>query len=251
MSSLENGLRILDLLDTDRPTLKVGEVAQELGLPKASVSRTLKILADAHYLKREEAAGTYSVGIRPVALSRLFFERQNLLNLVAEAVSDLVDEFGFTGHAGIVSEADRILLVSQQGWYPLQHSGKIAERRFALDSVIGHAILARKADDEVLTQLGFGASVTQVRGFDERKVRSILENARKQPVLLTRNLVTIGVSSIGAAVGDPLTREVIGFCLSFPSSAANHAARQRISQAVYNRALSIGKQVEDPKWILP
>ena len=61
MSSIENGLRILALLTDERPSLRVGEVGRDLDIPKASVSRLLKSLADAGLLERDDRDGTYYV----------------------------------------------------------------------------------------------------------------------------------------------------------------------------------------------
>lgn len=248
MSSLEKGLQILDLLNPNRPVLRVGEVSKDLGMPKATVSRLLKSLAEAQFLEREFEAGAYRVGVKPISLSRLYFEREGLLNLVAEAVSRLVDKFGFTGHAGIVLGTDRILLVARHGSYAMQHAAKIADRSFALKTIIGHTVLARKPDAEVLAQLGFSASVTEIRGFDKDQVLSILNKARETPVILTENLLTPGVSSIGTAVSDPVAQDIIGFCVSFPAFAADESMRQTIMQEVEILARDIGERVQDVNW---
>jgi DNA-binding IclR family transcriptional regulator len=249
MSSIENGLRILALLSDDRPVLRVGEVCRDLNIPKASVSRLLRTLADASMLERDERDGSYYVGERALDLARLFLARHSLLDLVTSAVEALVKEFGFTGHAGIVSGTERVLLVAKQGWYPLQHTGAIAERKPAFDSIIGRAILARMSDSDVLKQLGYNSTDQVLHNVSGSEVLAEMTAIRKSRISYSPSLITPGISSTGAAVGDPGRNEVLGFCLSFPTAAVDDALQLRIRQAVHNHANQIGRKLRDPAWI--
>lgn len=249
MSSLENGLRILNLLNDDRPILRVGEVCRDLGIPKASVSRLMRNLAEANLLEQDAKDGSYSVGIRALDLGRLFLGRHSLLDLVVTAISDLVDTFGFTGHAGIVAGTDRVLLAAKQGTYPLQHVGAVAERKPAFDSIIGRTILARKPAAEILTQLGYAALEDVRDGVRGDALLQAIDAVRGPKVAFAASLVTPGISSVGAAVADPGKGEILGFCLSYPSAAANDALAVKMSEAVAKHAREIGQRVRDPIWM--
>ena len=78
MSSLENGLAILGLLDADRPVLRVGEVGRRLGLPKSSVSRLLKALCIAGLVEYTGDTGGYVVGSRALGLAAAYSSRHRL-----------------------------------------------------------------------------------------------------------------------------------------------------------------------------
>jgi DNA-binding IclR family transcriptional regulator len=249
MSSIENGLRILALLTDERPSLRVGEVGRDLEIPKASVSRLLKNLADAGLLERDERDGNYYVGEKALDLGRLFLARHTLLELIANALEDLVKEFGFTGHAGIVSARDRVLLSAKQGWYPLQHTGSIAERKPAYDSIIGRSILARMPDAKLLNQLGFADADQVVDGLHGRELLREMEAIRRSRIAFSSDLVTPGISSVGGAVADPGRDEVMGFCLSYPTAAVDDRLEERIVKAVTARAMEIGRKLRDPVWL--
>jgi DNA-binding IclR family transcriptional regulator len=250
MSSLENGLRILALLRDERPILRVGEVCRELNIPKASVSRLLRTLAEANMLERDERDGSYYVGERSLDLARLFLAQHNLLDLVRSAVEVLVEEFGFTGHAGIVSGPNRVLLLAKQGWYPLQHTGAIAERKPAFESIIGRAILARMSDSQILAQLGYETTEQILQNLSGAEILAEVQRVRQDRVAYSSSLVTPGISSAGAAIADPGRNEVLGFCLSYPSAAADRAVEQRIRDAVYFHASQIGRKLRDPVWLV-
>jgi DNA-binding IclR family transcriptional regulator len=249
MSSIDNGLRILSLLSDDRPCLRVGEVARDLEIPKASVSRLLKALADAGFLERDERDSGYYVGERALDLGRLYLARHTLLELITTALDDLVQEFGFTGHAGIVSGRDRVLLLAKQGSYPLQHTGAVAERKPAYDSIIGRAILARMPDDQVLLQLGYTNADDTKSGITGRQVLEEMAEIRKTKIAFSSSLVTAGISSVGGAVADPGRNEIVGLCLSYPTSAADDELRDKMTARVGARIKEVGYRLRDPFWL--
>ncbi|GGG50234.1 IclR family transcriptional regulator [Chelatococcus composti] len=249
MSSIDNGLRILALLGDDRPCLRVGEVARDLDMPKASVSRLMKTLSEAGLLERDDRDGSYFVGERALDLGRLYLARHTLLELVGHALDDLVKEFGFTGHAGIVSGGDRILLMAKQGSFPLQHTGSVAERKPAYDSIIGRAILARLPDEQVLKQLGYRDENDTVSGISGRDVLAEMARIRKEKIAYSSSLVTPGISSVGGAVADPGRNETIALCLSYPTAAADEALSLRMRDAIRHKLMEIGRRVRDPFWL--
>lgn len=248
MSSLENGLRILGLIEDDRPILRVTEVSETLGLPKATVSRTMRALCDAELLERQPTGAGYGVGRRVVDMSRHYFAQHSCLDEVDNLLRDLVKLHGFTGHAGKLVEGERVLLIARQGWYPLQHAAKVAERKFAFDSIIGQAILARNTDQEAFRLLGLRNAHRMVHGIDQRQVSESLAQIRQKGFARADSLKTPGISSIGSAVADPASGEVIGFCLSFPTSAVDDDLMKTIGMDVFVRARGLGLKFNDPFW---
>ena len=248
MSSLENGLKILTLITEDRTVLRVSEVCRELDIPKASVSRLLRTLADFNLLERDDRDSSYLAGGRALDLARAYLARHGLLDLVDEAVAALVDEFGFTGHAGIVVGDERVLLIARQGSFPLQHIAPVSERRPAFESIIGRAILARSANNDVLAQLGY-QTLDEVRhSFSGREILTEIAEIRRTRISHSLSLMTPGIGSVGAAVADPGRGETMGFCLSYPSAATDEALRKRMAEAVFRHASAIGAKLRDPLW---
>lgn len=248
MSSLENGLRVLALIDETRPILRVTDVAERLGLPKATVSRTLKTLCEAGLLERQSPGSGYGMGSRALDMAQHYYARHTCLDKVDAALKALVDRHGFTGHAGKVVGGERILLIARQGWYALQHAARVAERKFAFDSIIGQAILAREADEAVYPLLGLKTAATTVHGVNRQTVSKTLANIRLHGIALCHSLITPGISSIGSSLEDPRSGERIGFCLSFPTTAADEAGMAAIRRDVFEHAVRIGTEIGDPFW---
>lgn len=236
MSSLDNGLRILALIDDARPVLRVTEVAQALGLPKATVSRTLKVLCDADLLERQLVGAGYGMGSRAVEMAHHYYARHTCLDRVDAVLKVLVDKYGFTGHAGKLIGSDRVLLIARQGWYPLQHAARVAERKFAFDSIIGQAILARRSDEMAFEALGLTDPERTIHGFDRARVASTLATIRANGIATSSSLITPGISSVGTAIEDRHTGDIIGFCLSFPTNAADSDTLRALSKDILAHA---------------
>lgn len=250
MSSLDNGLRILALINEMRPVLRVTEVSGVLGLPKATVSRTLKVLCDAGLLERQHTGAGYSMGSKALEMAQHYYARHTCIDKIDAALKALIDKYGFTGHAGKLVGRERVLLIARQGWYALQHAAKVAERKFAFDSIIGQAILARQSDEAVFEILELESPQKSIDGFDQRRVAEILANIRTNGIALSNSLITPGISSIGAALEDRQTGERIGFCLSFPTNAVDEEGRKALTRDIFAHAHRIGKEVRDPFWEL-
>jgi len=248
MSSLDNALRILDLINDERPILRVTEVSEILGLPKATVSRTLKTLCSAELLERNRTGSGYGMGSKALEMARHYYDRHLCIDKVDAALKALVAKYGFTGHAGKVIGGDRILLIAHQGWYPLQHAAKVGERKFAFDSIIGQAILARQKDNVVFEALGLSSPNKTVHDINQEKVSEILANIRQNGIAKSNSLITPGISSIGTAVEDRQTGETIGFCLSYPTNAIEGEALEALAQDISDRALKIGVEIGDAFW---
>ncbi|WP_185641240.1 IclR family transcriptional regulator C-terminal domain-containing protein [Burkholderia sp. Bp9015] len=163
-------------------------------------------------------------------------------------IGELTDTFGFTGHAGIVSGADRVLVASKYGTYPLQHAGGVKLHKPANDSVVGRVILARKTDAEVLEQLGYRSIDDTCNGVRGDVLLENIAAVRGLPVVYVKDFATPGISSIVTSVSDPGNGEVIGFSLSYPSAAADAKLSKRMIEEVESHAREIGRQVRDPAW---
>ncbi|CAH1654653.1 IclR family transcriptional regulator [Hyphomicrobiales bacterium] len=248
MSSLENGLKILSLIAEDRAILRVSEVCRELDIPKASVSRLLRTLADFHLLERDDRDSSYVAGGLTLDLARAYLARHGLMDLVEDAVIALVEEFGFTGHAGIIVGDERVLLVARQGSFPLQHIAAVSERRPAFQSIIGRAILARAPDADILAQLRYQAPDETRHGFSGHQILAEVSEIRRTRISQSLSLMTPGIGSVGAAVADPGRGEIMGFCLSYPSAAADEDLRKRMAEAIFRHASIIGTKLRDPHW---
>ena len=225
MSSLVNALRILDLLGRDRPVLRVGEVCRGLDLPKSSVSRLLRTLAE-HGLVDRVDDGSYVPGPRPVALADLYGERHLVLPAARAALGALVDSFGFTGFVSALSGREIVLLHVVQGTRPLRYVRETGTRLPAWKTAMGKVLLARLPDEAVVDRLAGVLDVNVDRLLQE------LDRTRQRGFILAGSVLTPGASTLAAAIAHPGSKEPLALALAYADSTVPAPLRAKMTTAL-------------------
>lgn len=230
MSNLESAIRILHCLSPDTPLLKVTDVSSRLGLAKSTVSRLLRTMHEGGLLKRDENVPQYGPGPLALELSRLYAASNSLLDRVDAALANLVEEFGFTGFAGMLDGDSVVILRQHQGWYRLRYVLEVGEHHPPHDMAIGIALLARHNLSAQLNspQQRRLAKVFQVERAVEVPCRSVP-----------------GITAIGTALRHERNGQCIGFSISFPDNAAPAAMRVKIKSRIQAVAREIGQEIQD------
>jgi DNA-binding IclR family transcriptional regulator len=249
MSSLATGIRLLQRLSAEQPFLRVSEIAAALALPKSTVSRLLKALATSGLLEREETGRGYRCGPLALHLGTLYLAQHSLLDLVDDALVQLVERFAVTGYAGVLNGSEIVLLRVRQGRAPLRIVYEAGGRVPAHVTAIGMALLARLDDARVAALYG----PTLV--YEPMAARLSIGRFLKELALVRRRgwaaslgTTHAGIGAIGAALASPSEHQPIGFSLSFPLIDADRARRQEIAAAVTASAGAIGARIGDPFW---
>jgi DNA-binding IclR family transcriptional regulator len=243
MNSLEAAMRVLKLVDQSRPVLRVGEVSRELGMQKSTVSRLLRTLSEHELIERERDGQGYVAGRRVLVLADLYLSAHTLLDLVAEAIERLVEEFAFVGYVAALSGSDIVILRVKHGRYPLRLVQEVGKRIPAWQTAIGRSLLAHKPDGEATALLNGDPRAPKLSAaFAEiRKVRSL-------GIAAVESAIIPGIGAIGASVSDSGGSEALGFSLSYPLSATDKVARDKMAGRVREEGRRIGLRLGDPFW---
>ena len=225
MSSLESALQILDLLAPGRRSLRVSEVCRRLDMPKSSVSRLLRALAESGLLERAEDGG-YDVGPRAVRLAALYDGRHGMREAVVRALDRLVEEFGFTGFVSALSGSAIVLLHVREGTHPLRYVREAGTRLPAWKTAMGHVLLARLSEAAVANRMRDAPDV------DLARLQRELAAVRRRGFVLAGSVLTQGATTIAAAITDPASREPIALALAYPDSAADSNCREAMTAAI-------------------
>ncbi|MBS7701099.1 MULTISPECIES: IclR family transcriptional regulator [unclassified Chelatococcus] len=245
MSSLDNALRILSLLNAQSPVLRVGEVARQVGLPKTSVSRLLKAMGESGLLERESGSFGYIAGPRALVLGELYLAQHGLL-AVMERVSDkLTDEFGFVGYISKLEKDGLFIVRRKHGSYPLRLIRDVGQHAPAFQTASGRALLAHLPEARALELVA--ADPVWMGRSDE--VRRILAEIRERGVSLAISTGTPGVAATAAAVSHANQGEMFAFSISYPIAATNEAMRLEMARRVWEEAQALGRSYGDPLWV--
>jgi DNA-binding IclR family transcriptional regulator len=245
MSSLDNALRILSLLNAQNPVLRVGEASRLMGLPKTSVSRLLKAMGDSGLLEREGGGFGYIAGPRALVLGELYTAQHGLLAMMERVSDKLTDEFGFVGYISKLEKDGLFIARRKHGSYPLRLIRDVGQHAPAFQTASGRALLAQLPEARALDIVATDP-VWMDRSDD---VSRILTEIRERGVSLAISTGTPGVAATAAAVGHANEGEIFAFSISYPIAATDEALRLKMARRVWEEAQALGRSHGDPSWV--
>lgn len=250
MSSLDKALQILRCYSTERVTLGVTEVAVDLGLPKSSVSRLMKAMAEAELLEPSREGRGYSPGPLAFRLGNLHFKDDMLLEMVERASERLVAEFGLTSYLGALEGTDVVLVGVRQGSYPVRLVLPKGMRLPAHVTAVGLSLLARLPDDEIVRR--YPAPVTYGETGQVNSAAEILFLARKARLdgyAEIEGLTYRGFNALAVAVANVEGGQMFSFSLSCPQELFTPDLQARMRDRMIEEAREIGLSMGDPYWL--
>lgn len=103
LGSVDKALRVLDLLaEVGVEGLSLADVAQELGLNKATVHRTLAALKFRGYVSQRPQDGAYRLGSHLTTLISQYYRSENLPALMRTSLTELCSATGELVHLGVL-----------------------------------------------------------------------------------------------------------------------------------------------------
>lgn len=250
MSSLDKALQILGCYSAQRVVLGVTEVAADLGLPKSSVSRMMKSMAESGLLEPSQERRGYSPGPLAFRLGNLYLKDDKFLELVERAVGRLVDEFGLTGYIGILDGADVVLVGVRQGTYPVRLVLPKGKRLPAHVTAVGVALLSRLTDEDVQRlypgEVVYGET-EQVNSSAD--VVELARRARDDGFARTEGITYRGFNALAVAVANENDGHLISYSLSCPQELDTPELNERMRRRMIEEASEIGLGVGDRYWL--
>lgn len=249
MSSLTAGIDILHCFSSERPELRVSDVARQLGIPKSTTSRLMKDLLRHGLVEQDQSTRRYRPGPLAFRLGTLYQAHLEILGLVDEAVAALVEEFGLTGYTGVLNGNDVVLLRVRQGTYPVRFVLAAGYRVPAFTTAIGKALLSR-LDVETVQEMHPPILHYEVTDFSitiDRLIEELEEGKRRRWTSAVETTFT-GFGAIAVAVGGVDEQSPIAFCLSYPTNATFEEQFDDMVERLTMHASRIGLRIHDPFW---
>lgn len=249
MSSLTTAIDILRCFSTDTPELRVSDIARRVSVPKSTVSRLLKEMQPDGLVEQDPRSRRYRPGPLAFRLGTLYQAHLNILDLVENAVEELVEEFRLIGYVGVLDGTDVVILRIRQGSDLLRIVLEPGSRLPAYATAIGMALLAR-LDDEALIDLLPPVMTYEATEWSIERADLLrdLGEFRKSGCAETTHRTFVGIGAVGAAVGTADGRQSLGLCLSYPTNAHFETKRADMVQRVAECARRIGLACGDPFW---
>ena len=249
MSSLTSGIDILQCFSSERPELRVSDVARRLDMPKSTVTRLLKEMLHHGLVEQDRKTRTYRPGPLAFRLGTLYQAHLQILDLVEAAVEELVAEFGLTGYIGVLDGTDVVILRVRQGSYPVRFVLEPGYRVPAFTTAIGKALLARM-DDATVTEMHPPDLHYETTHLDMPIAQLLqeLRTTRTQGWSEAAERTFTGFGAVGTAVGAADGQQSLGFCLSYPTNTRFDDEKERMVARLISHADRIGRRAGDPHW---
>ena len=138
-------LRTLDILELfldDSASLSAPDVVRRTGLPRTSVHELLATLVAREYLQKDEATGTFRLGVRLLQLGNAYSARFDMLSTANDVARDLAARSGETVSVALLEGGDVFYLAKVESQDNLRLPSSIGQRLPANVTGLGKALLA-------------------------------------------------------------------------------------------------------------
>ncbi len=197
MQSADRALAILSSFGTERPSVRVSELAAELGIHKSTVSRLLTALERRRFVRRD--GERFIPGIEIVRIARLVSPEESLAATAASALEQLARDTGEAAVLGVRRGDEAFFLHQVQGEHILGVVDDWAGRSTPLHvSAIGKALVAFGSEPYTGALPRYTPrTITDATAF-ERELRRV----RARGYAVMRDELEAGLTAVAAPVFD-------------------------------------------------
>ncbi|MCA0918734.1 IclR family transcriptional regulator [Pseudooceanicola nanhaiensis] len=245
MSSLSKASAILACFTTEQTDLSVSYVSEKLALPKSSVSRLMKEMAELGLLQRGDGEREYGPGYMLFQLGAIYQMRFDLIEVVDRIVRDLVKQTGCTGYIGLLDDGEIVAMRKHLGTDAVRYRIEVGRRYPVTYLSFGKALLSRRSDTEIM---GFFTKYPKSRPANMKVFLAEIAEIRAQGWAEATKTSVQGAHGIGVAVISPLSRQQIGYSLSFHADLMGSEQRREVATALVNSARQVATLIMDDYW---
>jgi IclR family pca regulon transcriptional regulator len=202
VQSLERGLAIIRVFDSEHASLSVSEVAQLSGLTRAAARRFLLTLSDLGYVAGRN--GRYQLTPQVLELGYSYLSALSFPEVALPHLERLVAQTGEASEGSILDRDDIVYVVRVPGPALMTISVNIGARRPAHLTAMGRVLLADLPPAELDRYLEHVtlAKVLPRTITDRRKLRSELEKVRRNGYALVNQELEEGLVAVAAPIRD-------------------------------------------------
>ena len=250
MSSIDKIAGVLRSFGPDRAELSVTDAAALLDLPKSTVSRLLKAMAEEGLLEQAAGSRRYRPGPLVVGLGRAGRGESRLIDRLQAMLAEIVQLSGHTGYVSIRDGLEIFGVRMVPGWQDLRVARPAGTRMPAVATAVGRALLAR-LPDAVLQRLlpETVEPASPAAPASRAEVLARIEQVRRQGWSEAEDEGHRGIGTIAVVVQDPTTGEAASACITYPVAVVTGAERARMRGLLTEAAARLGAELGDPGWL--
>jgi DNA-binding IclR family transcriptional regulator len=250
VSTIQNVARLLGLFTAERSVLSVTEASQLLELPKSSVSRLLKAMAQAGLLTPIAGRAGYRVGNLIFETSRRHRSNSPLSVMADEALAQIAKATGHTGYVAILDGPEVLGLRMRHGTRALRVVTAPGDRLPAFASASGRALLARLDDDAVRAL--HKAPLAPPSPHTPQSMADLLaalDIVRERGWAQATDECLPGVESLAISVHDRESGETVAICICYSAAMISANERARIVTLLMRAGCELALKFDDDHWM--
>jgi DNA-binding IclR family transcriptional regulator len=199
--AVERALQIMGCFDDEHPERGISDIAQAVGLHKATAHRIVTTLVNYGYLERVEEGQKYRLGLELPSLGYKVLRRMDLRREAIPFMKQLVVEWDETCDLSIFDQGEVFYIEIVRGTRALTISAAVGQRLPAHATASGKLFLAYLPDDQVNKLLS-----KPMDAFTEKTVttaeglRKQLEEIRRRGYAIDYEEFEHGVCAIAAPI---------------------------------------------------
>ncbi len=210
--SLERALQILCVFNTERQALTLGQVADLVKLPKATVMRLCMTLLDYDFLRYDEQTKQYSLGLKLFELGSVVYSTFSLQRIVSPYLTRLQLKLAKTVFLGVL-QADELVYIDKRDdpRNAIRFASHIGIRRPSYFGMLGQLLMAYLPESEVdrLLKKTPLAPLARKSITDKDEFKKRLRQIRKDQYCIDEEGAIEGIGGISAPIRD-FTGNVVG-----------------------------------------
>jgi DNA-binding IclR family transcriptional regulator len=201
---IDKALDVLELLAAAQDFMSAQQISKEIGQPKSTIHRILNTLAARGYIRKDEKAHTYGIGLKLLQIKESAKNDLDLTKIGHPILQSLAKETGATAHLSRLSY-DSINYIDY--WVPPTGTAirfRLGEHVPLYCTSLGKALIAWLPEDEldeIINSMEFEA-YSPYTITDPEEFREELRTVRIQGYAEDREESAIGIRCVGAPIWD-------------------------------------------------
>ncbi|QGN33412.1 IclR family transcriptional regulator [Microlunatus sp. Gsoil 973] len=232
-------LAVLQLLGRHADPLPAATIARELGLPRSSTYHLLAVLSEAGFVSHLEDDRRWGLGVAAYELGSAYSRQAPLQRLARPVLRQLVDVTTHTGHLVVLHGTDVLYVIEERAPGRPSLVTDVGVRLPAQLTASGLAVLAALPHRQVRALFSSPEDFVVRHGGGPRSLTSLraeLSTVRRRGYATEDDLITPGLSSVGAAVREHTGHPVAGIAVTYPREVLGAADHEELVAAVITAA---------------
>jgi DNA-binding IclR family transcriptional regulator len=244
IGAVDNVLHLLRMFE-EHKTIRVSQVAQQMGLSRSTVHRMLATLSHHQFVEQDEGSRAYRPGPALIDIGLSVVVTIDLQAITRDALVRLRNETGETAHAACLRGPDVVYLDAVESTRAVRASSRVGWSVSAHATAIGKAMLADLSDTELAALHPTGELPT----LTARTISTLddllpeLTAVRERGYAINDGESELEVRSVAAAVRDGHGRTCVAIAVTAPSSRARAGWTESVAPTVTRIAKELSERI--------